>query len=325
MDIKKYIVKVIVLAVAAIVLIYAYWAMKQSNTVPAQNQETQAPILQEQDNAPVSNATTTETIPEESKVSGALSTEPDNKTETLIGKSAGGTGILANHYGSGSKEILFVGGIHGGYSFNTVLLAEKLANNLYSDPSLIPADIKITIIQNLNPDGSRIFMNNAGRFNSLDASAKLSIRTEGRFNANEVDLNRNFDCNWKATGVWQNKTVSGGTAAFSEPESAAIRDYVKDRKITAVVAWYSAGGGVYSSSCGKGILPETQTITDLYAKASGYPAYKNFESYQVSGDMTDWFAKNNVPAIGVLLNTSEDEEWDKNWAGIKALFGHYAK
>ena len=46
--------------------------------------------------------------------------------------------------------------------------------------------------------------------------------SSARFNADGVDLNRNFDCDWAPTGTWQNKTVSGGTAAFSEPEAAAI-------------------------------------------------------------------------------------------------------
>ncbi len=43
----------------------------------------------------------------------------------------------------------------------------------------------------------------------------------GRFNANDVDLSRNFDCNWQASALWQNKKVSGGNAVFSEPESVA--------------------------------------------------------------------------------------------------------
>jgi hypothetical protein len=323
---KTIIIALVAILIAGIGILYAYFVNKQGNNAePVQNQ---TPVVDEQETTPGENnmnpAATSS--PEVNNTPAETPTAvPENKKEEIVGKSVGGAGITAYHYGTGTKELLFVGGIHGGYSFNTVLLAEKLANTLAADPSLVPANVRVTIVQNLNPDGSQDFMANAGRFDSLDAAAKLSIRTAGRFNANKVDLNRNFDCNWKATGVWQNKTVSGGTAAFSEPESQAIRDYAKNHSLAAVVAWYSAGGGVYSSSCGKGILPETQTITDLYAKASGYPAYKNFESYQVSGDVTDWFAKNNIPAIGVLLNTSEDEEWDKNWAGIKALLGYYAK
>ena len=191
-------------------------------------------------------------------------------------------------------------------------------------PGPIPTNVKVTVIPVLNPDGLSKVVSTAGPFTSSDVSTSATAMVAGRFNAHTVDLNRNFDCGWKANGTWQNKTVSGGTSAFSEPESAAIRDYAQAHNITAVVAWHSASGGVYSSSCGN-ILTETQTINDIYAKASGYTGYKNFESYQVSGDMTDWFAKNSVPAIGVLLTTASDTELAKNQAGVMAILQHYAE
>src|SRR5207248_793686 len=136
---------------------------------------------------------------------------------------------------------------------------------------------------------------------------------------NNVDLSRNFDCDWQPTGVWQNRPVSGGSAAFSEPESKAIRDYVKAHNPAAVVVWYSAAGGVYSSSCDNGILAETQKINSAYASASGYASFKSFDYYKLTGDMVNWLAKENIPAISVLLTTHADVEWNKNLAGIKAL------
>ncbi len=146
-----------------------------------------------------------------------------------------------------------------------------------------------------------------------------------RFNANEVDLNRNFDCDWKSTGVWQNKQVSGGKAVFSEPESQAVRKYVEDRDISAVVVWYSAAGGVFSSSCHNGVLPETRAITKAYADASGYPGHESFDFYSTTGDMVNWLAKKEIPAISVLLTTHESIEWNKNKAGVDALLNYYKK
>jgi hypothetical protein len=147
----------------------------------------------------------------------------------------------------------------------------------------------------------------------------------GRFNANNVDLNRNFECDWQSTGVWQSKSVSGGTAAFSEPESIALKNYVDAHKPTAVVAWYSSAGGVYASSCHNGVSSETNTLTSTFAKASGYPAYQSFDFYATTGDMVNWFAKNNVPAISVLLTNHTDTEWTKNQAGIQAVLKYYSK
>ena len=313
----------IVLAVAALVVVgigiglYIPKLYETNEAIPPQNTQTQT--IPNQNNNPTS------TPKDENPVVEPQTQTPENKEQTVIGKSVEGRDITAYHFGTGEKEILFVGGIHGGYAWNTALLAYQMMDYLKANPGVIPSNIKVTVIPVLNPDGLNKVVSVTGRFSATDVSSSPAAKVSGRFNDHTVDINRNFDCGWKATGTWQNKTVSGGTAPFSEPESAAIRDYAQAHKLTAVIAWYSSGGGVYSSSCGNGILPETQTITDIYAKASGYQAYKNFESYQVSGDMTDWFAKNSVPAIGVLLSTDNNVEWDKNVAGIKALFEHYAQ
>jgi hypothetical protein len=119
--------------------------------------------------------------------------------------------------------------------------------------------------------------------------------------------------------------VSGGSKAFSEPESQAIRDYVGAHDIAAVVTWYSAAGGVFASNCHDKIMPETLTLVSTYAKASGYKAYENFDFYAITGDMMNWLAKNGVPAISVLLTTHDDTEWEKNRAGVEALLKYYAQ
>ena len=103
-----------------------------------------------------------------------------------------------------------------------------------------------------------------------------------------------------------------------------IKNYVEILKPSAVVAWYSAADGVFSSSCQGGILPETKTITNTYAQASGYPAFEEFNFYDITGDLVNWLAKNNIPAISVLLATHDNVEWDKNLAGVKALLQFYA-
>ncbi|MBP6948818.1 MAG: hypothetical protein KBB50_01960 [Candidatus Pacebacteria bacterium] len=248
-----------------------------------------------------------------------------NKTETVLGTSVSGNNITAYHYGEGSTELLFIGGIHGGYEWNTVLVAYQLMDYLKANPNSIPKNVKVTVIPVLNPDGLKKVTGSTGRFTKADVSTEERVITAGRFNTNTVDLNRNFDCDWKKTGVWQTKPVSGGTSAFSEPESQAIKSYVDTNKPTAVVVWYSAAGGVFASSCHNGVSTETSAITKKFAAASGYPAYESFDFYATSGDMVNWFAKNNTPAISVILTNHTDTEWSKNLAGIKALLTYYTK
>ena len=258
----------------------------------------------------------------------ATTTTPTVKPEgsmVVIGKSAQGRDITAYNFGTGEKRILLVGGIHGGYSWNTSLLAYQVMDYLKANPNTIPKNIIVTVVPTLNPDGLNKATGKDGLFVKSDVSTVQSVLTSSRFNANNVDLSRNFDCDWKPVGVWQKKPVSGGSTVFSEPESLAVKNYVDSHSLSAVVVWYSSAGGVYASSCGGDVAPETISITDIFAKASGYPAYDSYDFYETTGDMVNWLAKNNIPAISVLLTTHTDTELEKNRKGIEALLQHYAK
>lgn len=282
----------------------AYWYIAQNGDgLAAQNTE--------QDDSQVV-ATTTEQSMQDS-------------AEAVIGQSSKNNDILAYHFGEGDKEVLFVGGMHGGYEWNTVLLAYELIDALKADPSLVPSGVKVTVIPVLNPDGLAAVVGTTSRFAAADVPSAASAQVAGRLNANSVDLNRNFDCDWKSQGTWQNKTVSGGSAAFSEPESQALKSYVESHALSAAVFWFSAAGGVYSSSCGESVSSATQALTQAFASASGYPAHQDFTSYAVTGDATNWLAKIGVPTISVLLTNHTDTEWQKNLAGIKAVLKQAAQ
>jgi len=267
-------------------------------------------------------ATTTEQ--QEGETITATST-PQQTNPTAIGKSTEGKDISLYQYGEGDTEILFVGGIHGGYEWNTVLLAYEAIDYLEANPQAIPDNIKVTIIPVLNPDGLNKVVGTSARFSFTDVPKDETETVIGRFNANEVDLNRNFDCDWQTSGTWQNKTVSGGSQIFSELESQAMKSYIENHDPQAVVVWYSAAGGVFSSSCHNGISAETKALTSTYAKASGYTSHEEFDSYSITGDMVNWLAKENIPAISVLLTDHKNTEWFKNQAGIEAILEYYKK
>jgi len=245
--------------------------------------------------------------------------------ESVIGQSVSGNGIKAYSYGEGKEEILFVGGIHGGYAWNTSLLAYEVIDYLEAHPEIIPTNLKVTVIPVLNPDGLKTTTGKTERFTIQDVPIQESSLVAGRFNANGVDLNRNFDCDWQSTGTWKNTAVSGGNSVFSEPEALAIKDYITNKKPAAVVVWYSAAGGVYASSCHNGVLAETQNITKAYASASGYTSNVQFDSYEITGDMVNWLASKEIPAISVLLKNHTDIDWEENKNGIETLLQYYSK
>lgn len=246
-------------------------------------------------------------------------------TYKVIGLSVEGRKIESYSYGVGEKNITFVGGVHGGYEWNSALLAYKFLDYLEANPKIIPEDLTVTIIPNLNPDGLYKVTGKVGRFNVASVSSDKQILASGRFNANGVDLNRNFDCKWKPKSTWQSKTVSAGAKVFSEPESLALKNFILENNPKAVIFWHSQANAVYASECKAGILPETLDIMNTYSKASGYKAVKSFESYEITGDAEGWLASLNIPAITVELKTHESIEWEQNLAGVKALLTYYSQ
>lgn len=251
-------------------------------------------------------------------------TKPAPKYE-VIGTSVEGRKIWAYTYGMGTTTLAFVGGVHGGYEWNSVFLAYRFIDYLNQNPEIIPVNLKVTVIPDLNPDGVFAVVGKEGRFTAENVSTDQATWVAGRFNAHQVDLNRNFDCRWQAKSVWQTKTVNGGSTAFSEPEAVAFRDFVLATKPAGVVFWHSKANAVYASACKDGILPGTLDLMNTYAQAAGYPAVKTFDAYQTTGAADDWLASIKIPAITVELSTHETIEWDKNLAGIKALIDKLRK
>ena len=109
-----------------------------------------------------------------------------------VGYSVSGRPIEVYIFGNGEREKMIVAGIHGGYEWNTIALADELIKHIHENPNIIPSDVTLYILRNLNPDGD-------ARDHSYD----------GRVNDHGVDLNRNFPTpNWgrDAKKYWEVRT-----------------------------------------------------------------------------------------------------------------------
>lgn len=301
--------KIIVLVVLVLIAVGAYLFLNRPAAAPAPSDDQKAA-----DALPAEAATTTAPVAE-------------NPAQTVIGKSAGGRDIVAYHFGAATgTELLLVGGVHGGYSWNTAKVAYEAKAHLDANPNLVPAGARVTVVPVLNPDGLAKVLpaTTTGNFDSAAVNKSEAARVAGRFNGNGVDLNRNFDCDWQAEGTWQTKKVDGGDAAFSEPEAQAIKSYIESHDVVLAVVWYSSAGGVFASNCHDGVLPETAAALRAFAQASGYKAHEEFDFYEVTGDLTNWLAKRGTPAFSVLLTDHEGTEWEKNRKGLEALLAELA-
>lgn len=229
-----------------------------------------------------------------------------------IGRSVNDVSIYAIQFGNGRNSIILVGGLHAGYSPGSVELANLAIDYFRQNPGLIPNDITLYILPNVNPDSPR-------------SPGNLS----GRLNGNGVDLNRNWGCDWQEEVAWRETPVPGaaGTAAFSEPETQALRDFILGLTPVAVVFWEarSANGLVSPGSCSDRSATSTLLAT-IYGQATGYiiSDYEQIVNQQLNGDATNWLDNQGIPAIAVLLPDYTVTDWTNNRAAILALFDTYS-
>ncbi|OHA56995.1 MAG: hypothetical protein A2114_00450 [Candidatus Vogelbacteria bacterium GWA1_51_14] len=246
----------------------------------------------------------------------------------VIGRSVEGREIKAYRFGVGENKLVLVGAIHGGYEWNSALLVYEFIDHFKINPDEIPAEVELIVIPVANPDGLVAVVGTSSRFAAADApqfdfadEVKFSDPVvAARFNKNGVDLNRNFACEWQAQAVWRDYQTKAGSAAFSEPESKALRDFLLAEQPVGVIFYHSASNGVYTSFCGEADpLAGTVSLLSTYATASGYPRHDDYPYYEVTGDAADWLSTQGIPAITVELSTHESIDWTRNLTGLKAV------
>ncbi len=134
-------------------------------------------------------------------------------------------------------------------------------------------------------------------------------RKNRRHNADNsygVDLNRNYDADWGGEGSSKkgSSDVYCGTAPFSEPETAAIRDLLDpkngimdapagfiDFHSYSQLILYPYGNTEERSPREKEMAAIAQTMSDLIMAETGvaYEATKSSELYVATGAGSDWF------------------------------------
>jgi hypothetical protein len=147
-------------------------------------------------------------------------------------------------------------------------------------------------------------------------------------NANGVDLNRNWGCDWKEDAEIRGSVVanSGGDAPFSEPETQALRDFIRQVEPVVVVFWAAkATNGMSSPGACRELPKVSQQPAEIYGRAAGYEVsdYVIRTGQPTPGDATNWIDDQEIPAVAVLLRDYESVDWNSNLAGMLALLDYY--
>ncbi|MDD4382350.1 MAG: DUF2817 domain-containing protein [Candidatus Dojkabacteria bacterium] len=218
------------------------------------------------------------------------------KRTTSIGTSVQGRSIYATYFGYGSKKIILFAAMHGSEA-NTKSTLNKLIADIDSNRSKVPTDKTIIIIPTLNPDG---------------------IANKSRFNANGVDLNRNFDSSTWVSGTYflQNYYPTGGGAyPFSEPESIAIRNLLARENPYLTISYHSAAGYVIPTNTTRGLA-----TARIYSNLSGYtytpPGTEGDFSYDITGTFEEWAQEHGYSGMVIELSSAYVDQYTQNRSAI---------
>ena len=223
-------------------------------------------------------------------------------SSTVIGYSVRGRAIIAYTFGTGASTILFTGGMHGSEPSGATTM-QAWVTYLQSNGYKIPADKKVVVVPNTNPDG---------------------IAANTRYNANDVNIDRNFPAsNWQpaidtATGTLP---TGGGTSAGSEPETQALITLTQALRPRLAVSFHAQGRLVGANQFG-----DSTAIGVMYANTVSYQTMignaEEVMGYSITGEYEDWMGQAlNTPAILIELPTPSGNYFSSQMTALIKVLG----
>lgn len=219
-------------------------------------------------------------------------------TQTF-GYSAKGRALNAWVFGSGSKTILYTGAIHGNEQVTRSLMNAWI-NELEVNARSIPAGVQIVVVPSINPDG---------------------VATNTRANANNVDLNRNFNVSdWKQDIVTPGNQPwpgGGGSAPMSEPETQALAAFTSSLAPHLTLSYHSTAGYAIANGCGG-----SAGLAATYSSLSGYANMTGVGgafSYEITGTYDDWICEKLGRQSVLIELATHSSEFGRNKAALWAM------
>lgn len=243
---------------------------------------------------------------------------PQQLTPLVVGRSSQGRDLLAYSVGSGATSLLFVGGMHGN-EVGSIKAMHALLRWLPSQAALFKG-FTLWVIPCLNPDGYA----QAQKHPDYWHGGRI-----GRFNANKVDLNRNFPTasfqshsEWTHGKAYQERTeVYAGPRGGSEPETKALLTFIKKEGISLLAMFHTAGADVTGSRDAS-----SQNLARAYAEASGYRFFSEEEWRALghTGSAKEWCEEQGLAFLEIEGSTRWGSDWGRHRKGIEAMLRFYS-
>lgn len=242
-------------------------------------------------------------------VCAALTSDRPGSTEAAevfqIGTSVHGRAIEVSCFvpddSADARVVLIVGAIHTGAEAITFDLAVELTADIARGRLVLPEGTIACVLPSLNPDG---------------------LALDVHFNANEVDLNRNWPSPDWDSKAWHPATgpVSGGASPLSEPETEALHDFIEIAQPSAIIVFHCCGALVEANR-----QPDAVFMARRYARAAGFEYLDRWNFYDISGEFIDSMDRLRIPAMDVELTSSDETGREDHRAGVSAVLEYLAQ
>ena len=206
-----------------------------------------------------------------------------------IGHSVQGRPIRRCTVGHGPRTVLWIGGIHGNEPEGVVSTA-RLPAAFLADPARA-SRVTLHLIEDLNPDGRA---------------------ADTRFNANGVDLNRNWPLAFAAS-------PQHGAHPLSQPESRLLADQLAALRPALLIVAHSWPERHFINYDGP-----AADLAAQFSALSGYPVVPSDGFHPTPGSLGSWVGI----AMGLPILTLEHERgwtpedcWARTEAAILAVIG----
>jgi hypothetical protein len=219
--------------------------------------------------------------------------------ETMVyGKSVQGRNLMAYFYGkndANGKVIMLNGGLHGSEWRSGAL--DSLKQYLDAHPEEIAGKNKTLIITPLtNPDGTAL---------------------DSRYNANFVNLNRNWPTNPWGEGNYP------GSGPLSEPETKALHDLTLAEKVTHIISYHSQWPPDGMIFLGDDYNQDTINFANWVAAKTGYPVGMYPGEPAVQGDQSVWAESKGIRALIIEATYMANSDQEKNFPMQLALIREF--
>jgi len=218
-----------------------------------------------------------------------------------IGRSVEQREIGVQRFGEGPRAVLLIGGLHTGSEDNARMLVEQLRDYFGANPRAVPDSVTVYVVASANPDGTA-----------------RGVHT----NARGVDLNRNWPADdWTPDACHPASGCPpglGGSAPLSEPETAALYDFIATLRPEVTVVFHAQAPLVEANE-----VAGADAYGRSFAAASGYPYVEEWTAYRITGQLIDALEQRlALRAFDVELSRCcvvAPEDFERNLRGVLAV------